>query len=365
MAEKKPKPQTRAPGTPRGLVLPERVERKPEENPMRDTIRAAQLPPTTHHPTTYQPPPTNHPVAPERDFVRVPNSVVRDALPAGLFKGESKKTYDALYQRTRGAVVPRRMLRATLADVMAWARVSHNTLKAHLKHLARVGLVKVHYVRGDNTGAEYEVFTPEEAPPTTHQPETTYQPPTSQNVAPPTSQNLVLGGGGQSADFQRTSEDSKTSLKTNTERTTDDEAAPHPSTPMSTTSTGEFAAFTGLFEHLLKTSTEITGKSPSTVDREKWREVGEVLSTELRIAAGRTTVSSVPAFLAEHLRRRLFKDKTQLVRLAENVPQAESAQGIDVSQCPDCHGKGHYFLDDTKPETFRLCRHEKLTSKTD
>jgi hypothetical protein len=185
--------------------------------------KAAEAP-TTHHlpPTTYLPPAT--PIAPERDFVRVPNSVVRDALPSGLFKGESKKTYDALYQRTRGAVVPRRMLRATLSEVMAWADVSHNTLKAHLKHLARVGLVRVHYVRGDNTGAEYEVLTPEEAPPTTHQPQTTHQLATSQNLAPPTSQNLVLGGGGQTVDFKELPGSPKTKINTST--LDDDEPMP-------------------------------------------------------------------------------------------------------------------------------------------
>ena len=103
----------------------------------------------------------------------MPNSVARVAIPSGLYKGESKKTYDALFHRTRGAIVPRRSVRATLSEVMDWAGVSHNTLKAHLKHLSRVGLIKVHYVRGDNTGADYEVMFQRSAhhpPPTTHHP---------------------------------------------------------------------------------------------------------------------------------------------------------------------------------------------------
>jgi hypothetical protein len=123
---------------------------------------------------------------------------VRDALPAGLFKGESKKTYDALYQRTRGAIVPRRITRATLSEVMDWAGVSHNTLKSHFRHLVRVGLVKVYYVRGDNMGAEYEVFTPEELQTTTHPPPpnhpTTHHPPTKFWVHPPPKIWWVVGG---------------------------------------------------------------------------------------------------------------------------------------------------------------------------
>jgi len=224
MKDAKPKPRTsklpvREPAKPLESPTP------PPDHPIFNLVGPALAAQTTHHPpATDQPPPTTHPIAPARDFVRVPNSVVRDALPAGRFKGESKKTYDALYQRTRGAVVPRRTVRATLDEVMAWAGVSHNTLKAHLKHLERVGLVRRHYVRGDNTGADYEVLTPEEAPPTSHQPQTTHQPATNQNLAPPTNQNLVLGGGGQAVDFQRPSDEPKTSIKTTT--TDDDELRP-------------------------------------------------------------------------------------------------------------------------------------------
>jgi hypothetical protein len=299
-------------------------------------------PPTDHPPTTYQPPPTTQSVAPVRDFVRVPNSVVRDALPAGLFKGESKKTYDALYQRTRGAVLPRRAIRATLAEVMAWAGVSHNTLKAHLKHLARVGLVEVHYVRGDNTGAEYEVFTPEEVPPTTHHPQTTHLPASSHNLAPPTTQNLVLGGGGQTLDAQRISEPDKTSFNTNTEQNTDDEA---------------FAKFIAALKSVNR---EVTGKEPSASDTDKWEELAELLITELKIAAGRTaTVSSVPAFLTEHLRRRLWKkDRRQVEAEAVERKEGQDIKG-DISHCPDCFGTSMWY-----PEGFdkgvARCEHKAL-----
>src|SRR5919205_318279 len=105
MKDTKPKPRAtklplREPAKP--LEQPE-VKPPSPDHPIFNLIGPAKAaedtpPPTTHQlPPTDQPPPTTQPVAPVRDFVRVPNSVVRDALPAGLFKGESKKTYDALY----------------------------------------------------------------------------------------------------------------------------------------------------------------------------------------------------------------------------------------------------------------------------
>ncbi|HWW74700.1 MAG TPA: hypothetical protein VNZ44_04840, partial [Pyrinomonadaceae bacterium] len=225
-------------------------------------------------------------------------------------------------------------------DVMTWAGVSHNTLKGHLKHLARVGLVQIHYVRGDNTGAEYEVFTPEEILSTTHHPPPTDHPPTNQNLAPPTNQNLVGGGWGQTLENQDFNEPDNTSFKTNTERNTDDEA---------------FAKFLAA---LKSANRELTGKESPASDSGKWEELAQLLITELKIAAGRTTnVSSVPAFLTEHLRRRLWKkDKRQV----EAVERSESqAPEVDASQCPDCFGTGMWY-----PEGFdkgvARCEHKAL-----
>jgi hypothetical protein len=334
-----------------GLFNPFKAAKEAEESA---AARQENTPPsapetTTHHqlPPTSQPPPTSQVIAPARDFSRVANSIVRQAMPAGLFKGESKKTYDALYQRTRGAVVPRRVIRATQSDLMEWAGVSHNTLKAHLKHLTRVGLLVIHYVRGDNTGAEYEPVLPEEAAPpptTTHHPQTSHPPTSSQNLAPPTSQNLVLGGGGQIAVESTISGDPKTSFKTSTERSDDDEA------------------FAKLLAILKQTTREVTGKNPSASEAERWAEVAEVLSTEFKIAAARTTVSSAPSFFAEHLRRRLFKkDKRQLAEEAASQPARPTIPAsVDVNSCPDCCGSNYYY-----PEGYekgvRRCDHAKLT----
>jgi hypothetical protein len=115
-------------------------------------------------------------------------------------------------------------------------------------------------------------------------------------------------------------------------------------------------AFAGFAELMCKTAEEITGRRPASAERERWLEVAEVLSAELKMAAGRTTVSSVPAFLAEHLRRRLWKkDKRQME--AEAAP-ADSPK-IDATGCPDCFGTGMCY-----PEGFdkgvARCEHKAL-----
>ncbi|HEX7312299.1 MAG TPA: hypothetical protein VF297_00010 [Pyrinomonadaceae bacterium] len=114
-----------------------------------------------------------------------------------------------------------------------------------------------------------------------------------------------------------------------------------------------------------RTAKDITGREPSAAEAARWAEVAEVLMTELRIAAGRTTVSSVPAFLAEHLRRRLWKkEKREIEAEAEAAGQKAStpARRLDASKCPDCFGAGMYY-----PEGFdkgvAKCPHAKLTTE--
>ena len=72
-------------------------------------------------------------------------------------------------------------------------------------------------------------------------------------------------------------------------------------------------AFARFIESWKKVAKEVTGKEPSRAEAARWQQLADVLITELKIAAARTTISSVPAFLSEHLRRRLWKkDKQQL-----------------------------------------------------
>lgn len=48
----------------------------------------------------------NPDAAPKKDFTRAANSIVRDAIPAGVFTGKGKHLYDYLYPQTRGAITP-------------------------------------------------------------------------------------------------------------------------------------------------------------------------------------------------------------------------------------------------------------------
>ncbi|HEY0405309.1 MAG TPA: hypothetical protein VGC89_06260, partial [Pyrinomonadaceae bacterium] len=236
-------------------------------------------PPTTSY---HQPSLSNQETAaPRRDFARVANSINRDALPAGLFKGTSKKLYDALYQRTRGAITPLREVKARQSDLMNWAGVSHNTLRAHLRHLESVGLVITKWELGDNNGAIYEVLIPEEL---SLAPSTNLPPPpptTNQKLGGPSTQFLVVGGGGQVVEESTVYAVPKTLIKTNTEHDDDD------------------AALAGLVASLRQASKQLTGRELSPAESERWRELADVLVAELKIAAARTTISSVPAFLAE------------------------------------------------------------------
>lgn len=121
-----------------------------------------------------------------------------------------------------------------------------------------------------------------------------------------------------------------------------------------------FASFIDLMS---RTAEEITGHASSRTERARWLELAEVLSAELKIAAGRTTVSSAPAFLAEHLRRRLWKKDKRQIEVEGSQPKSANALKVDTSQCPDCFGTGMWY-----PEGFdkgvARCEH-KLLGKQD
>ena len=125
-------------------------------------------------------------------------------------------------------------------------------------------------------------------------------------------------------------------------------------------------AFADFVSLLRESAREITGREPSAAEAAKWRELAEVLTTELRIAAGRTTVSSAPAFLAEHLRRRLWKleNRKPPVPGAEEVDAAEPAGAPEQTRnCPDCFGTGMYYPGGFEKGVAK-CRHERLVAGT-
>jgi hypothetical protein len=126
-------------------------------------------------------------------------------------------------------------------------------------------------------------------------------------------------------------------------------------------------AFADFINLLRESAREITGRQPTATEAAKWRELAEVLITELRIAAGRTTVSSVPAFLAEHLRRRLWKleNRKQPPAVAEGAEtSAATVSREEARDCPDCWGTGMYYPHGFEKGVAR-CKHERLRSKTE
>ena len=297
---------------------------------------------------TQQPVKTIAGVAPERDFQRIPNSITRRALPEGLFRGKSKQVWDYLWSVSRGAIVPSRNVRKSRREIKAGSGLgSMVTVDAALEHLQNVGLIFIKPSVGSLVGNEYEVFTPEEASTRTSSTSSTTSP--IQNLV-----NLDIPESGISSRTQ-TAENTglypppKTSFKTNTEND-DDEA---------------FAKFAQVIQEAAK---QVTGKRINPSDRERLGELAELLATELKIAAARTSnVSSVPAFLTEHLRRRLWKtDKKQLGE--EGRSEAGSAKPALSSEqardCPDCGGSGMYYPGGYEKGVAR-CRHERLNRKSD
>jgi predicted transcriptional regulator len=250
------------------------------------------------------------PVSPVNDFQKVPNSITRDGIPNKLFKGTSKNTYDALYLKTRGAIKPIRTIKATKRELMKWIGISHVTIFKHLKHLEAVGLIAIEQRMGSHDGSIYEVFIPEELHPiqpdlshpilaNTTQPIQSYENPSnviqSNKLEWEASNNVVWDSMGNHIENKELISSSKTSLKTNTK--SDDEA---------------FAELTEVFA---KACEKISGKSPNEKQKGKWRELAELLVMELEVASARTaSVSDVPAFLTEHLRRRLMPVKREVAK---------------------------------------------------
>lgn len=287
----------------------------------------------------------NQEAAPKKDFTRAANSIVRDAIPAGVFTGKGKHLYDYLYSQTRGAILPVHAARIPTEKVMAGAGMTRNTFRFHLERLCNSGLVRVDQRSGEHGGNVYTVILPEEAGlqrgDRGHRGE-----------RGDTGENLPLVQGSEvdpsHPGLNSTESDNygstKTFIKTK-DINTDDEAF------------AEFAAA------VRKTAKELTGKEPSKAEAARWAEVAEVLMTELRIAAGRTNVSSVPAFLAEHLRRRLWKKEKRQIE-AEAAEQKASAptKKVDASKCLDCFGTGMWYPEGFEKGVAR-CQHSRLTAE--
>jgi hypothetical protein len=307
--------------------------------------RDAEVPPTVPNVPTPRTVPTvaEKPVAPERDFTRVANSIVRDAVAGGHFIGKSKQLYDFLYLRTRGAIKPVRVVTLTKPEMMKGSGIgAEKTLLKNVAHLKSIGLIKVDYTDGSHSGNSYEVYLPEEiglpVPRTVPTLRTVPDVPPDRPSVPPVV-STVRDVGSESLE-STTSGEPKTLIKTKEERIDDE----------TTRQIGE------LFKRLER---EVVGKNSASV--EQWREMSEVLLAELKIAAARTTVSSAPSFLAEHLRRRLWKmDKKQATRegkeLPDQTPVETKACPVD---CPNCNGSGWWYPNGLDKGVAK-CKHTEL-----
>jgi hypothetical protein len=285
--------------------------------------------------------------------MKAANSIVRDAIRHGLFRGKSKQLYDYLYSKTRGAIVPVVTVRLRRMELMKGSDIgSTHTLRDNLLHLRAVGLVSWQSIHGEQDGNLYSVHLPEEArlpfdldgnPVQVNS--TDHSDHTESNLLRPPSAESAQSDQSSSLTESTASGEAKTFLKD--QRTIDDDAA-----------------LAGMVERLKTTTTELTGVAPSHADAERWTELAEVLVAELKIAAARTTISSVPSFLAEHLRRRLWKkDQRQLTEEGKAEASREptpTPQG-DVRKCPDCGGSGLYYPEGYEKGVAR-CNHKRLTT---
>lgn len=226
--------------------------------------------------------------SPVRDFQKIPNSVARNL---DLFRGKSKQVWDYLWSISRGSINPARTVRRSRKEIKDGSKLgSLVTVDAAIDHLTNIGLLKVSKNIGSGGGNEYEIFAPEELDLSS----TTSTSISSISSTTSSIQNLdildILGSSRASITQVVENKDisgrPKTSSKTNTD---DDDSA--------------LAILTEKFE---AASRKLVGKNLSKNDREKWGELGELLVMEMELAAARTkSVSNLPAFLTEHLRRRL------------------------------------------------------------
>ena len=229
-------------------------------------------------------------VSPNKNFTKQPNSIVKKAIPEGLFRGQSKHTYDVLYLHTRGAINPVRQIQLTKLALVKLTGLEIKTIQRHLSFLKSFGLITVDPKIGDHKGAVYEVNIPEEITlpyPTLVQPTLPQSAVGETGIKPtpdPSIKSTTVGYGLIPENIEQ-NESPKTSLKTNTN---DDEA------------------FVSFIENFQAAAKEITGKKLLKHDAEKLKELSDLLILELKMAARRTkNISSVPAFLTEVLRRKL------------------------------------------------------------
>jgi len=288
-------------------------------------------------------------IAPSKNFQKVPNSLAKQAVPDGLFKGKSKQLYDALYSLTRGAIVPVRHIRIRKSKLMKLADIgSRITFESNIQHLEVIGFIKVTAIAGSHEGNEFEVFLPEESLPS--QTSQTGQTRSTQKLdrlvsleTSQTSQTLLI-------ENKALSESLRHSSKTNTN--TDDEP------------------FGKMNETLAKVFEKVSGKPPQKTDAAKLNELAELLAMELEIAAARTkSISNVPAFLTEHLRRRLLGSSARSaegkLKTSKSIKVGKSEKIVEEYQAEPLSKEGRDAVLKTMLEYIKKGQQEFVMSQQD
>jgi hypothetical protein len=254
-------------------------------------------------------------IAPDRDFQRVPNSVTRQALQQGLFRGKSKQVWDYLWSVSRGAVIPSRFVRKSRREIKAGSGLgSMVTVDAAIDHLMSVGMIAVKPSVGSLGGNEYEVFTPEET--ADRKVRYTSIPSTTSTSSP--THNLVQ------LDVPESSTPSTTFTHLDSTKSS------QPNTFFNTKNDDDTHTLLSYFSGtLLEGAKNLVGGKLSVTEQERmlWNECACVLVEELRRAAENTpAISSVPAFFTAHLRRRFAqKHKGDKKTLGlESTPKLET-----------------------------------------
>jgi hypothetical protein len=243
--------------------------------------------------------------APQRDFTRVANSLIRDAIPAGLFTGKGKQLYDYLYTHTRGAIVPVHSARIPTRRVMKGAGMTRHTYRAHLQRLVTSGLVQMEEKTGEQGGNIFTVFLPEEV-------------------------GLNGGDRGDRGDYSDSGQKLPLVLLSEVDRSDrglnigeqKTYATPKTSFKTNTKNDDDIGVLSDAARLLVEASVRLTGQAPNEGERKQWTEVIRIIVAELDEAASRAgTVSNVPAFLSAHLRRKFSRKPT--TRRGETTPSAD------------------------------------------
>ena len=255
----------------------------------------------------------NYPVSPIKDYSKLPNSI-RRAIKQGAFQGCSLQIYLYLYSLTRGAINPKRTVRTTKPKIKAGSDVgSHVTVNKHLNHLKASGYLKITEIRGQYLGNEYEVFIPEEL----------------------FSDHLDHLDHLDGLDLQFLDHldglETRPSIPSQTVENKDTSKIPKTFFKDNTNTDDEKNALAGFAATMSEAARKLTNKGLNVKETGKWKELAELLVMELEIAATRAdSISSVPAFLTEHLRRRLLGKSAKPKSGNGKSPQTDKHQIIEV-----------------------------------